>query len=41
MAVTANPNALAFYEETGFVVTGHVDTRFGPGLRMRHDLAAD
>ncbi|MEZ5141505.1 MAG: GNAT family N-acetyltransferase [Acidimicrobiales bacterium] len=36
--VIANPNALAFYEKVGFVVTGEVATRFGPGLRMRLDL---
>ena len=38
MEVIANPNALAFYQKVGFLITGHVATRFGPGLRMRHNL---
>jgi GNAT superfamily N-acetyltransferase len=33
--VTGNPNAREFYERVGFVVTGEVPTRFGPGVRMR------
>ena len=36
--VTANPNALGFYERVGFRVTGDVATLFGRGIRMRLDL---
>jgi GNAT superfamily N-acetyltransferase len=36
--VTANPNALGFYERLGFRVTGDVATLFGRGVRMRLDL---
>ncbi len=36
--VTANDHALAFYEHAGFVATGTVETRFGPGIRMHLDL---
>ena len=36
--VTANPNALGFYERVGFRVTGEVETLFGRGIRMRLDL---
>jgi len=36
--VTGNPNALPFYENIGFVVTGDATTRFGAGLRLRLDL---
>ena len=36
--VTANPNALGFYERVGFRVTGEVATLFGRGIRMRLDL---
>jgi GNAT superfamily N-acetyltransferase len=32
--VTANPQAMAFYEHVGFVGGGDVETRFGPALRM-------
>lgn len=32
--VTANPNAVGFYERVGFGVTGEVATRFGRGIRM-------
>jgi GNAT superfamily N-acetyltransferase len=34
MEVTANPRAVGFYEKVGFVASGPVATRFGPGLRM-------
>jgi len=37
--VTANLNALDFYERTGFVVDHTVQTQFGSGLRMHLDLA--
>ena len=37
--VTANPNAVAFYERVGFAVTGEVATLFGRGIRMRLDLS--
>jgi GNAT superfamily N-acetyltransferase len=36
--VTANPDALAFYEEVGFAVSHQVDTMLGPGLRMYREL---
>ena len=36
--VTANPNALDFYEKTGFVTDHTTQTEFGPGLRMHLDL---
>ena len=36
--VTANPDALAFYEKTGFVFDHPVDTELGPGLRMHLDV---
>ena len=32
--VTANPNAVPFYEKVGFVAEGMVATKHGPGLRM-------
>ena len=32
--VDANPQAVAFYESTGFVVVGQAETRFGPAPRM-------
>lgn len=32
--VIANPNALAFYETTGFVAGAPVETEFGPAVRM-------
>ena len=35
LVVTANPHALDFYEAEGFVAVGEVETRFGPGSRMR------
>jgi len=38
LEVTANPRALAFYEKVGFVAVGQVETRFGPGIRMRLPL---
>ena len=35
--VTANPNALEFYEKAGFVADGDVETPLGRGIRMhRH-----
>ena len=34
LEVTANLNALAFYEKVGFVAIGPVETQFAPGLRM-------
>jgi hypothetical protein len=36
--VTANPHALAFYENVGFVLDGTTETRFGPGHRMHLDV---
>lgn len=39
--VTANEQALGFYERVGFVTRGVVDTRFGTAPRMHLDLAAD
>ena len=36
--VTANANAVGFYERLGFAVTGDVATLFGRGIRMRLDL---
>jgi ribosomal protein S18 acetylase RimI-like enzyme len=36
--VVANGHALAFYRAVGFTVTGTVETRFGPGTRMRLDI---
>jgi GNAT superfamily N-acetyltransferase len=32
--VTANPHALAFYENAGFIIDHDVETRFGPSPRM-------
>ena len=32
--VTANLEAVRFYETMGFVADGPADTRFGPALRM-------
>ena len=37
--VTANQHALAFYQETGFVVDHQVTTLFGPAPRMGMDIA--
>jgi GNAT superfamily N-acetyltransferase len=34
ITVTANPHALSFYQNAGFVPTGSTETRFGPALRM-------
>jgi len=34
LEVTANLNALAFYEKVGFIAVGPVETQFSPGLRM-------
>jgi ribosomal protein S18 acetylase RimI-like enzyme len=34
LEVTANRNALAFYERNGFAAVGEVPTQFLPGLRM-------
>jgi len=36
--VTANPHALAFYRQAGFVAGHEVQTRFGPGTRMHLDV---
>jgi GNAT superfamily N-acetyltransferase len=36
--VTANPNALAFYERVGFVGADTVQTALGPGIRMHRTL---
>jgi len=33
--VIANPRAEAFYKKVGFTGSGPVQTRFGPGIRMR------
>jgi GNAT superfamily N-acetyltransferase len=38
LTVTANRNALGFYEGLGFVAGEVVATRFAPGLRMSLDL---
>jgi GNAT superfamily N-acetyltransferase len=36
--VTANQNALDFYQAVGFVVDGVAETRFGPASRMHLDI---
>jgi N-acetylglutamate synthase-like GNAT family acetyltransferase len=36
--VTANPDALDFYDSSGFVVDREVDTQFGPGQRLHLHL---
>jgi GNAT superfamily N-acetyltransferase len=36
--VTANPNALAFYEKAGFVADGEVEMPLGPGIRMHRPV---
>jgi hypothetical protein len=36
--VTANPDAVAFYESVGFVAVGEAETRFGPAPRMRLEI---
>jgi GNAT superfamily N-acetyltransferase len=43
LTVTANPHALGFYKKCGFIETGHMQTAFGPGVRMERQLlvAAD
>jgi GNAT superfamily N-acetyltransferase len=41
LEVTANPHALRFYANEGFVVDHDVETRFGPAPRMRLELAPD
>jgi GNAT superfamily N-acetyltransferase len=38
--VTANPHALAFYRQAGFVAGHEVQTRFGPGTRMHLDVVS-
>src|SRR6202021_322874 len=38
--VTANPHALAFYENAGFVICGQVTTRFRTAPRMRLGVTA-
>ena len=37
--VTANPQAVEFYEAVGFVTVGEDVTRFGPAARMALDLS--
>jgi GNAT superfamily N-acetyltransferase len=37
--VVANPDALAFYSRLGFTGDQEVPTRFGPGVRMRLQVA--
>jgi GNAT superfamily N-acetyltransferase len=39
LEVTANPHALAFYGQIGFVADHDVETTFGPGQRMHLDVA--
>jgi len=39
LEVTANPHALEFYERTGFVADGVVDTEFYPAPRMHRTTA--
>jgi GNAT superfamily N-acetyltransferase len=34
LEVTANLNALTFYEKVGFIAVGPAETQFTPGLRM-------
>ena len=36
--VVANPDAVGFYERSGFTRGSEVATRFGPALRMRCEL---
>jgi len=38
LEVTANPQALGFYEKLGFVAVGVVPTRFRPAIRMHRQL---
>jgi ribosomal protein S18 acetylase RimI-like enzyme len=38
--VIANPNAVGFYERVGFVRTGEVPTRFGPGIQMSRPISS-
>ena len=38
LEVTANPHALAFYKQEGFVAIRDVETRFGRAPRMHLDL---
>jgi ribosomal protein S18 acetylase RimI-like enzyme len=40
LEVTANPNALGFYQRVGFIVIGEAATQFGPGIRMRRECGA-
>lgn len=37
--VIANPRAEDFYTKVGFTGSGHVPTRFGPGIRMRLEIS--
>jgi len=39
VAVIAEPHAVVFYERNGFVREGHVQTEFGPAVRMGLPLA--
>lgn len=36
--VTANPHALDFYDNVGFVIDGVAQTQFGSGIRMHLDV---
>jgi ribosomal protein S18 acetylase RimI-like enzyme len=38
--VTANSDALGFYDAVGFVAGARLDTEFGPGQRMHLDVAS-
>ena len=40
LAVTANPDAIGFYERVGFARGESVPTQFRPGMRMRRALIA-
>jgi GNAT superfamily N-acetyltransferase len=41
IAVTANPDAVGFYERVGFVRGDMVPTRFRPGIRMRRTVTTE
>jgi GNAT superfamily N-acetyltransferase len=40
IVVTANPDAIGFYERVGFARGASVPTQFRPGMRMRRALAS-
>jgi N-acetylglutamate synthase-like GNAT family acetyltransferase len=40
LAVTANPDAIGFYERVGFARGESVPTQFRPGMRLRRALIA-